>query len=426
MKISKRILFAFVSMFLLFIVTSCGNVTVVSSDEYKVTFYDDNNEVIEILKVDANKSVNEMHPDLMDSAEFHYFEYGKLIEWCTDKELTTKYDFDSPVTEDIKLYPKYSAESILLENLIFELNEDKAYYKITGAKIFEIYETEEDWLNGGKRVDFESVYNVFYIPKFYNGIPIKEIESLEIKQKVIIDLQGIKVLDTVDGEFELEEIGVNAAYSQLEKLGEDLFVGAEYAYVLLPNTLKDMSQAFNECFQVKVEFPKGSTLEKMNGAFQNCEAVLFEIPDSVEEMEGAFDNVRVEALISFPEDTKRDVIPDLAFYGARFQSITIPKSVKTIGVAAFAQCEIEEIKFENNSKLVNIREEAFSGAYIDMITIPASVNVPEYNLFEGAEINELYFDTSLSKWQNYITEFELQNFVANIYTKENGQYKKVE
>lgn len=380
MKISKRILFVFVSMFLLFIVTSCGNVTVVPSDEYKVTFYDDNNKVIQILEVDANKSVNEMHPDLGHSAEFIYYEYGKRIaEWCTDKELTTKYDFDSPVTEDIKLYPKHSADSILLENLILELSEDKSYYKITGAKIFEIYETEEDWLNGGKRIELESIYNVFIIPKFYNGIPIKEIESLELKQKVIIDLQGFKVLDTVDGEFELEEIGVNAAYSQLEKLGKDVFVGAEYAYVLLPNTLKDMSQAFNKCFQVKVEFPKGSTLEKMNFAFQNCHAVLFEIPDSVEEMEGSFYHVQ-EALITFPEDTKRNVIPEEAFYGARFQSITIP----------------------------------------------ASVNVPEYNLFEGAEINEIYFDASLSKWQNYITEFELQNFVANIYTKENGQYKKVE
>lgn len=426
MKIRKRILFAFVSMFLLFIVTSCGNVTVVPSDEYKVTFYDDNNKVIQILKVDANKSVNEIHPDLSDSAEFIYYEYGKLIgEWCTDKELTTKYDFDSPVTKDIKLYPKYSADSILLENLILELSDDKAYYKITGAKIFEIYETEEDWLNGGKRIELESVYNVFTIPKFYNGIPIKEIESLEIKQKVIIDFQGMKVLDTVDGEFELEEIGVNAAYSQLEKLGEDVFVGFGYAYVLLPNTLKDMSQAFNECFQVLVKFPKGSTLEKMNGAFQNCIMVSFEILDSVEEMGGAFYNVK-EAFIDFPEDTKRDVIPEEAFYGACFQSITIPKSVKTIGDAAFAQCEIEEIKFENNSKLVNIGADAFSGAYIDMITIPASVNVPEYNLFEGAEINELYFDASLSKWQNYITEFELQNFVENIYTKENGQYKKVE
>ena len=44
--------------------------------------------------------------------------------------------------------------------------------------------------------------------------------------------------------------------------------------------------------------------------------------------------------------------------------------------------------------------------------------------YSSAPDTYYYSYTTENTWD--ITEFELQNYVANIYTKENGQYKKVE
>ena len=76
-----------------------------------------------------------------------------LLAWA-------KYDLSNPVNEDITLYPKYSTDSIFLENLFFELSKNKDYYIVTGTKYFEIYAINE--MNGKLTRDenFESSFMI--------------------------------------------------------------------------------------------------------------------------------------------------------------------------------------------------------------------------------------------------------------------------
>lgn len=435
MKLTKNILFVIFTMILSVFIFGCqnGNVnkTPTPSDEYEVSFVDDNNKVFKTLTVKANESLSSTYPEeSKEMYEIIYYEYGKMVDsWYTDKSLTTKYDFSTLVNEDITLYPKYSIDKdkIFLENLYFELSKDKDYYIVTGTKYFEIYSINE--MNGKLTRDenVESTFNIIIIPVLYNGLPIKEIKSLEVKQVITFNYADYEITNTYEGSTERSIYTIHAEFSQIETLGEELIEGFAPVYALLPSTLKTMGGSFQYCEYAVVKFPYGSTLEDMGGAFSGSHAVLIEIPDSVLYAFGAFTSVPLNSYVTFPENTTRENIPEGMFYEAIIETIEIPSSVKVIESQAFVHSQIQEIKFGSNSKLTSIKENAFDMASIDKITLPSTLVVPEYNIFENVEyIDELYFEGSLSIWKDYIEEHNLNNKIAHIYTKENGEFKLVE
>ncbi len=58
-------------------------------------------------------SINVLHDEKL-SGDFATVRKGyKLVGWYIDKELTTEYDFNTPVTEDFTLYAKWEKQYLL-------------------------------------------------------------------------------------------------------------------------------------------------------------------------------------------------------------------------------------------------------------------------------------------------------------------------
>ena len=127
------------------------------------------------------------------------------------------------------------------------------------------------------------------------------------------------------------------------------------------------------------------------------------IPNSIVSISAAaFQNaVNLEEII-FENDSKLTSIGDYAFYGVALKSITIPNSVVSIGGAAFLYASsLEEVLFEKDSNLVTIGSNAFSGtSRLENIVIPITV----------VEVGDGAFDG-------------ITNIFAEAKTKPNGWYE---
>lgn len=76
------------------------NTTIYSSFGYRVTFLKDNGDFYKTIVVKEGRSIGEVdHPEK---------EYFTFTDWCVDSDLQVGYDIDTPVTDNINLYARYS------------------------------------------------------------------------------------------------------------------------------------------------------------------------------------------------------------------------------------------------------------------------------------------------------------------------------
>lgn len=162
------------------------------------------------------------------------------------------------------------------------------------------------------------------------------------------------------------------------------------------NIIEIADAAFADCVQIhSVDFSKASELEKISGslhykgytsslsisgAFYNCSQLQrVTIPSSVREISaGAFADCTGLISLTFSPDARLEIIGGSycglelaipyalgAFTGCTaLKEVTIPASVKTIGVAAFKGCtSLSNIYFEEDSQCESIHGVGFKGGY---------------------------------------------------------------
>ena len=181
------------------------------------------------------------------------------------------------------------------------------------------------------------------------------------------------------------------------------------------NIIEIADAAFADCVQIhSVDFTMASSLEKIagilrydvkrsvSGAFYNCSQLQrVTIPSSVKEISaGAFANCTGLISLKFSPNAKLEVIggsycgTDFSSYYAigaftgctALKEVTIPASVKTIGVAAFKGCtSLAYIHFEENSQCETIKGIGFHGTYITA-----------YGAFDGTAIKVLTLPKSIT------------------------------
>lgn len=106
MKKFKNILFVIAALFMAVItLASCGGPA-----EYVVSYYNGKDLHTTQKVVDGNKATAPAAPTK---------EYMKFDNWCTDEELSSVYDFNTPVKKDMSLYAKFSK---ITYTLTFESN----------------------------------------------------------------------------------------------------------------------------------------------------------------------------------------------------------------------------------------------------------------------------------------------------------------
>ena len=113
-------------------------------------------------------------------------------------------------------------------------------------------------------------------------------------------------------------------------------------------------------------------------------------------------------------------ISDYAFYGCDFLTkITIPSSIKTIGVYAFSSCvNLTEVNFEDNCQITILNDDVFSRCgNLKSIVIPNSITEMNSSVFSNChKLHNVVIPNSVTSIDNYAFNncyFTKDNFINN-------------
>ncbi len=120
-----------------------------------------------------------------------------------------------------------------------------------------------------------------------------------------------------------------------------------------------------------------------SGAFMNCTADSFTLPDSIESIESNAFRWSTVKSVTLPDNLTS--IGKMAFAYSGLESITIPASVTSIGASAFDSIsDLTTVEFEDGSAITTFSYGLFSGCKnMKSITIPASVTIIEERALNG-------------------------------------------
>ena len=217
----------------------------------------------------------------------------------------------------------------------------------------------------------------------------------------------------------LTQVNVNET-SSLHTIDEFAFGGcSNLKNIFLPKTLKNIAPySFSSCerlmaFEMDPENPYYLVYEKniytKDFTVFVCKApgnaLTITIPSSVKKIgEGAFYTNKMKSLI-FEEGSNLEIIGEKAFCYSGIQTIILPPSVRVIEEGAFSYCQVlESISFENGTHLERIEKDAFRGCYqLDSISIPLSVKFIGIGAFRGT-LDDIYYEGTLEEWEKIVKE----------------------
>ena len=105
--------------------------------------------------------------------------------------------------------------------------------------------------------------------------------------------------------------------------------------------------------------------------------------------------------VTFASDSILETIDECAFGCASITSISIPKTVKTIGKEAFRLTKLTNIELSSDSMLEEIDNLAFYESNIKEITIPSSLKKIGENVFSSLNMDELIIPATLEEIGEY-------------------------
>ncbi|MCQ2613758.1 MAG: leucine-rich repeat domain-containing protein [Treponemataceae bacterium] len=170
--------------------------------------------------------------------------------------------------------------------------------------------------------------------------------------------------------------------SKYVKIGDYAFRGQQYVKISVPEGVKEIgAHAYEGAGEYAGYDPLPDSLEKIGDCafFQSCISDVT-IPKNVVSIgEGAFQQYSYTyaklSSVAFAEGSKLESIGDSAFAGSAIESMTLPDSLKTIGISAFEDCEgLKSVKIPDSVESIG----HFAFKYCTSLTsveIPGSVQV---------------------------------------------------
>lgn len=194
--------------------------------------------------------------------------------------------------------------------------------------------------------------------------------------------------------------------SKLTTIESAAFYNTHLDKITLPSSLKEIGwDAFAECRLTQITIPENVSIIGMMAFRKNKSLSKVVIRSKALSSTGTmiFNECAISS-VELPEGMK--IIPENLFYHANFNgcSITIPKTVTTIGNHAFAAGDsdasakgISGLKFEEGSALSEIGDSAFEFTRIESLKIPENVKIIGSCAFQGTRLSEITIPSKVSK-----------------------------
>lgn len=285
----------------------------------------------------------------------------KIVGWFLDQACSKPYDFNTPVTEDIKLYALWRTE------FTFDIvtSSEGATCTVTGYN--------------GTDTDIT-------IPSEYEGLSVTAIAPSAFASwssrggSRYVNLTSVIIPDTITeiGDEAFKDCGPLISVtlsSTVKKIGNGVFSGcSNLTNISLPESLETLgNQVFYGCKKLSsiTTIPSHVTSfgEKI---FASSGLTTYTVPSSMTVIpSGEFEECKNLTSITIPNTVTS--IGSYAFKGSGITSIIIPDNVRDISVGLFYNCEnLTNVVLPNN--LVTIEDYAFFAcSSLKSITIPRSV-----------------------------------------------------
>ena len=338
--------------------------------------------------------------------------------WYTDIELNNKYDFNTPVMNNLTLYPKWSLPIAIISGL--EITYNGSGYSVTGysgdATAIAIPETYNDGYNGlavvseiGARAfkDNDSIVSVV-LPSTITII--REFAFAYCPKLININIPDNVFLIDNYSFYECPLLVSTKLPTSLITIGTGAFGGCEsLTTITIPQKTSSIrGYAFTGCTSLNSITISDGVKTIGEEAFRGCTSLtnIF-IPDNVTSLGyGAFQDCY--SLTSITMSNSLTAIQSWTFSGTPLVNLTIPTSIKTIDYFAFYGCDkLASITIPNGVTTINYN--AFYGCTsLTSIYIPSSVTVLEGYAFENCPLLTIYCSVS-EKPSGWSDDFNIKN-----------------
>lgn len=250
----------------------------------------------------------------------------------------------------------------------------------------------------GKSIDSCSFDDpVWEFPSEYQGKPVYGIDELGPNQSTveIIIPEGVEALN-----------GSFSEFSALKKatLPSTLIRISDYSFyqcgalseISLPDGLLSVGdRAFSKCTSLQSITIPDSVTEIGSNAFSGCTSLKEAKIGSGVKVINSYTFRDCENLESLTFSEGLETVGDEAFLNTSVRTLTLPGSIKRLGVRAFSFEKLEKITYEGTkAEFEAIVNDAFESAYSDKITVECTDGTIIYNNSAGVTDSEETANTS--------------------------------
>lgn len=286
------------------------------------------------------------------------------------------FDFDTPITEDVVLYPISKSNRVNVDFYYYEASEEFSPkpYKITSKLCKTGSKVSASDLGFDDKIYKVKLYIIETDEEFNSSLSYKSV-GYRFACKIYSDKLSITDDGTVTGTDSLRlfkgtlniprylnEIKVTAIDKEAFAANEE---GKAYSFtkLILPDTITSIGEkAFMNCTElVEVSLPRGVS-ELSDYIFAGCKNLkLFVSPDGITSIgNNAFDGCSNLVAVNLSKNLK--TIGDEAFRSCiKLPNIFIPRSVTSIGVDAFYDCRLMRYILIDRDDLLSLPGAAWGG-----------------------------------------------------------------
>lgn len=180
--------------------------------------------------------------------------------------------------------------------------------------------------------------------------------------------------------------------SNLESIGSSAFKDTLVTHIVVPKSVKHIEEnAFDTESLIKLSFEQDSNLLAMDRIIPfNVSEIM--IPKSVVTLSQHFLKNLVK--IEFEKGSNLNKISGI-FEESSVSEIIIPKHIKKIPSFMFCRSKLEFIYFEEGSELEEIGRSSFAFSKLKSINLPKTVKRIEESAFEGTKLSQIYIPKSV-------------------------------